>query len=61
MTERDVEIVVQCAVYKYSIASPKIISDNGSQFITKDFANYLKLLGLKQIKTFISILKHTIK
>mgnify|MGYP001176897582 FL=1 len=53
MTERDVEIVVQCAVDKYSIACPKIISDNGSQFISKDFANYLKLLGLKHIKTSI--------
>ena len=53
MTERDVEIVVQCAVDKYSIACPKIISDNGSQFISKDFASYLKLLGLKHIKTSI--------
>lgn len=53
MTERDEEVVIQCAVDKYSITSPKIINDNGSQFISKYFANHLKILGLKHIKTSI--------
>ncbi len=53
MTERDVEIVVQSGIDKYSNAKPRIISDNGSQFISKDFAGYLKLLGLKHVRTSI--------
>lgn len=53
MTERDVEIVLQCAKDKYPIAKPRIISDNGSQFISKDFTVYLKLLGLKHVRTSI--------
>ncbi|MFA5011994.1 MAG: integrase core domain-containing protein [Ignavibacteria bacterium] len=47
------KLVVQSGIDKYSNAKPRIISDNGSQFISKDFAGYLKMLGLKHVRTSI--------
>ena len=37
MTEADIEIILQGAMEKYPEARPRIVSDNGSQFIAKDF------------------------
>lgn len=37
MTESDVEIILQRAREKFPKAHPRIISDNGPQFIAKDF------------------------
>ncbi len=37
MTEADIEIILQGAKEKYPEARPRIISDNGPQFIDKDF------------------------
>lgn len=51
MTEYDVEIVLQRALEKHHGDKPKIISDNGSQYISKDFQVYLKEVGLKHIRT----------
>ena len=42
MTEQQVEIVVERAKEKYPNAKPKIISDNGPQFIAKDFKEFLR-------------------
>jgi putative transposase len=33
---------------------PRLITDNGSQYISKDFAEYLKLVGLQHIRTSIA-------
>ena len=41
MTERDVETIVQRAREKFPGASPRIISDNGPQFIAKDFKEFI--------------------
>ncbi|MDQ3194674.1 MAG: IS3 family transposase, partial [Bacteroidota bacterium] len=54
MQEFDVEITIQKALEKFPGNSPRIISDNGSQFISKDFAMYLKFAGLQHIKTSIA-------
>lgn len=54
MQEFDVELTIQKAIEKYPASSPRIISDNGSQFISKDFALYLKFAGLQHIKTSIA-------
>jgi transposase InsO family protein len=54
MQEFDVQITIQRALEKYSGCKPRIISDNGSQFISKDFAEYLKQLGLQHIRTSIA-------
>jgi putative transposase len=54
MQEFDVQITLQRALEKYPDGKPRIISDNGSQFISKDFAEYLKQLGLQHIRTSIA-------
>jgi len=54
MQEFDVQITLQRALEKYSFAKPRLITDNGSQFISKDFAEYLKQAGLQQIRTSIA-------
>jgi putative transposase len=51
MTELDVEITLQKAHEKYPDNKPRIISDNGSQYISKDFQVYLKQIGLQHVKT----------
>ncbi len=51
MTEHDVEVTVQKALEKYPGHKPKIISDNGSQYVSKDFQVFLKEVGLQHIRT----------
>jgi putative transposase len=51
MKEEDVEIVLQRALEKYLGKKPKLITDNGSQYISKDFQMYLKEVGLQHIRT----------
>jgi transposase InsO family protein len=45
MTEADIEIILQGAKEKYPEARPRIISDNGPQFIAKDFQGIHSDLG----------------
>jgi transposase InsO family protein len=54
MQEYDVELVLQKALEKYPNASSEIISDNGSQFISRDFKIFLKDAGLKHIRTSVN-------
>jgi len=54
MTEYDVQITVQRAKEKYPDERPRIISDNGGQFISKDFQQFIKFLELTHIKTSIA-------
>lgn len=54
MQEYDIQITIQRALEKYPGYKPRIISDNGSQFISKDFAEYLKFVGLQHIRTSIA-------
>jgi len=54
MQEFDVEITVQKALEKFPGNNPRIISDNGSQFISKDFALFLKASQLQHVKTSIA-------
>lgn len=51
MTEHDVEVVIQQAREKFPGARPRIISDNGPQFTSKDFAEYIRLSGFKHVRT----------
>ena len=51
MTEADVEIVLQRAREQFPEASPRIISDNGPQFIAKDFKEYIRVTGMKHVRT----------
>jgi transposase InsO family protein len=43
MTEAQVEIIIERAKEQYPEASPRIISDNGPQFIARDFKEYIRL------------------
>lgn len=51
MTELDVEITIQRAHEKYPDKKPKLISDNGGQYVSKDFQNYMKEIGLLHVRT----------
>jgi transposase InsO family protein len=51
MTEADVEVVIQRAREKYPAVSPRIISDNGPQFIAKDFKEFIRVVGMKHVRT----------
>ena len=46
MTEADVEIILQRAREKVPGVKPRIISDNGPQFIAKDFKTFIRLTGM---------------
>jgi transposase InsO family protein len=54
MQEYDVEITIQRALEKYPGVSPRIISDNGSQFISRDFAEFIKHTELDHIRTSVN-------
>lgn len=54
MQQFDIQITLQRALEKYPGYKPRIISDNGPQFISKDFAEYLKLVGLQHIRTSVA-------
>lgn len=54
MTGYDVEVMVQRALEKYPEENPKIISDNGGQYISKDFQSFLKEAGLQHIRTSVA-------
>ena len=43
MTEADVEIVIQRARERFPDTTARIISDNGSQFIAKDFKEFIRV------------------
>ena len=54
MQEFDVQITIQRALEKYPEAKPRLISDNGSQYISKDFAEFIKHAGLQHIRTSVA-------
>lgn len=51
MTEQDVEIVIQQAREAFPGVHPRIISDNGPQFIAKDFKEYIRICGMTHVRT----------
>jgi transposase InsO family protein len=51
MTETDVEIILERAKEKYPEARPRIISDNGPQFIAKDFKEFIRISGMTHVRT----------
>lgn len=51
MTEKDVEIILQRAREKFPHAAPRIISDNGPQFIAKDFKEFIRVAGMTHVRT----------
>ncbi len=51
MREADVEIILEAAKEKYPDAKPRIISDNGPQFIAKDFKEFIRVSGMTHVRT----------
>jgi putative transposase len=51
MTEADVEIILQRGLEKYPRAKPRIISDNGQQFMARDFKEFIRIAGLTHVRT----------
>ena len=51
MTEADVEIILERAKEKYPEARPRIISDNGPQFIARDFKEFIRVSGMTHVRT----------
>jgi len=51
MAEREVETIIQRAREMYPGQRPRIISDNGPQFIAKDFKEFIRICGMTHVKT----------
>jgi len=51
MKESEVEIILQRARERFPGAVPRIISDNGPQFIAKDFKEFIRICGMTHVKT----------
>jgi putative transposase len=51
MEESDVEIIVQRGREAFPGVTPRIISDNGPQFIAKDFKEFIRIAGMTHVKT----------
>jgi transposase InsO family protein len=51
MTEQDELVVLQRAKEKYPHETPRIISDNGSQFLAKDFKEFIRICGMTHVRT----------
>jgi putative transposase len=51
MTEADVECILVRAHEAHPNERPRIISDNGPQFIAKDFKEFIRLTGMTHVRT----------
>jgi transposase InsO family protein len=51
MHEVDVEAILQRARELHPAATPRIISDNGPQFIARDFKAFIRLCGMTHVRT----------
>ena len=50
MTEADVETILRRAREQFPDARPRIISDNGPQFIAKDFKEFIRICGMTHVR-----------
>jgi len=51
MTEADVEVIVQKTRERFPDARPRIISDNGPQFVSRDFAAFIRETQMTHVRT----------
>jgi transposase InsO family protein len=51
MTEADIEIILQKGKELNPDAKPRIISDNGPQFIAKDLKEFIRISGMTHVRT----------
>jgi transposase InsO family protein len=51
MTEVDVETILQRGHEAIPGAAPRIISDNGPQFVAREFKEFIRFCGMTQVRT----------
>ncbi len=51
MKEADVQTIIQRAREGHPHAKPRIISDNGPQFVARDFKEFIRLCGMTHVRT----------
>lgn len=51
MTETDVECILEGARERFPDQKPRVISDNGPQFIARDFKEYIRIAGMSHVRT----------
>jgi transposase InsO family protein len=51
MKEADIERILERAKEKYPEVRPRIISDNGPQFIARDFKEFIRISGMTHVRT----------
>lgn len=51
MRERDVEVILERAREQFPQARPRMISDNGPQFIARDFKEFIRISGMTHVRT----------
>jgi transposase InsO family protein len=51
MAEAEVETIIQRARERFPGARPRIISDNGPQFIAGDFKEFIRICGMTHVRT----------
>lgn len=51
MKESEVETIVQRAREQFPGERPRIISDNGPQFVAKDFKEFIRICGMTHVRT----------
>ena len=51
MREADIEVILERAKEKHPEAKPRIISDNGPQFIARDFKEFIRISGMTHVRT----------
>jgi putative transposase len=51
MKEGEVETIIQRARERHPGVTPRIITDNGPQFVAKDFKEFIRICGMTHVKT----------
>ena len=51
MKEWETEVIIERAREKFPGENPRIISDNGPQFVAKDFKEFIRLCGMTHVRT----------
>jgi putative transposase len=51
MKEVEIETIIQRARERFSGERPRIISDNGPQFVARDFKEFIRICGMTHVRT----------
>jgi transposase InsO family protein len=51
MKEHDIEILSQRALERCPGVTPRIVSDNGPQFIAQEFKEFVRISGMSHVRT----------